>query len=292
MEKDTSNPCMSLSTGNTAFDFDHEISKSAVYLNASRPNMIFALRLGSRDKAEKATVPRVAASSPRLGIGRRFTLHYSRTQDVAGPSTVTTVNDAGKGNEGHVTGERKADHSNLALKYRKSHDSIKSSMTGSASIFKFAQRRNLTPLPKEIWLPPAQATPDALKVLLVGSSGGGKTTLTKSLEAAFGHYGTAERELYREAVFRNVIQSIETLVRCRDASLGEFESAKEEKVEEQFERDARFVATIAASARVLGNASFPPDLAGAITRLWEHPSIRTTFAERRDKRFFLLDSAE
>lgn len=271
---------------NTTFGFDREIFNSKVYFNAA----ILSLQPSSHGMQSSAVSSQLSTVSSRIKTSNIVSRYNSRHQKNDGPAPAkpiltAEIPDLATQVE-HNTDSREVQ--TIARQNKRSRDSIISILSRNTSIFKFGQRRALSSSLRQISLEPCQAPRNAIKVLLLGSASSGKTTVIKSLEASFGHYTRPVRESYRWQIFDNVIQSMEMLIKHRE-DISVLIDCTEDEV---FQQDKTNFTENIASSKSLGTSHFPQELASVISRLWHDSAIRSTFSERRNKRFHLLESAE
>lgn len=262
--------------------------------------MIFSIQTGAHKEPNSAASSQASTASPLLRINRTFSLRSFRYQDNESVSSVQSLGTREKRGLPTST-ERDTDPKDFPIhpwqdldiqasysSRRRLRDSIRSTFSENTSIFRFAQRRNVSVSSAQLSLTPRQAPCDATKVLLLGSGGSGKTTITKSLEAAFGYYNTAARQEYRYRVYNNAIKSIETLLlNYKDAP--PYSIPRMEDEDKFLENESNFLR--ASCDRGLGTSSLPQELASAMSYLWNNPRIRAIFAQPK-RRFYLLDSAK
>lgn len=257
-----------------------------------RSNMIFAVRVAAHEpRPPQNSQERPPSLSSRLKISRRFSIRSERLQEMDDTSSVRTILPNPQQHSGLTDIPRRpnpdasiqtSSRSNLGYSLGIS-GSLRSSIVGDMSIFRFGRDRQLGHQPSHVWLPPSQAPSDATNVLLLGTSGSGKSTLIKSLMYAFNCFDITTRQSYLDAIFDNTIQSILTLVKQRShLSIDEA----------SLQLNLRIVSE--AENQDLGYGPLPLSIGSAIAALWDDLSVKSSLANQRtkEKRFPLMASAE
>jgi hypothetical protein len=281
---------------NTTFDFDSEVFASNVYQKATRSNMIFAIQTGAQGArglgdvspppsySSRPRTSRTASMSSTLLEGaddfhsRRPLVHRQYSDSSASPPPKPDPRMM-KFSANQGGGRQEASPDN-----RTTRMSIRSSIMGNMSVLRFARRRDITPLPKQLTMTPSQAPMEAKKVLLLGASGSGKSTLLKSLTASFGHFDTETRRSYREAIYENTVQYIQFLTAHVGSQAGDSE------LEENRRTVTGYYNRLVEGRG--GNGPMPSFVSSAISALWNHPRIGLAFEDLQDKHYYLLESAE
>lgn len=118
-----------------------------------------------------------------------------------------------------------------------------------------------------------------IKMLLLGAGESGKSTVLKQMKLIHhGGYNNQERESYKEIIFSNTLQSMRAILEAMPAL----------DISLQPQNDARR-AIIMALPGQMENDYLPPDVADALSSLWQDPGVRE--AVRRSREFQLNDSA-
>lgn len=269
---------------NKTFDFDREIFSSRVYLNATRSNMIFSIQTGGHENRNSASSSQLSAASPRIRISRVFSLHSSRHSNSDSLSSIHSLDRERQGlstsmNQNvaplniQVLSKQNADIQEIPRRFS---TGVKSALSGSPSILKFPERiRIASPSSTQFPLTPQQAPPGATKVLLLGCNASGKTTIIKSLEAAFGYYNTAVRQSYLTHICNSVIESTKIVSDYRKDFLTLRYGMRQKGV-------SRRKATVVRNATDmnLGTSSLPSDSTSVIYTRWNDLEIRSTFAKK------------
>ena len=119
------------------------------------------------------------------------------------------------------------------------------------------------------------------KVLLLGTSESGKSTLMKSLKLLHeGPWTTSERISFAEIVFNNVIQSMRVILEAMD----------ELEIPLEISQNQEHVATIFMQPHCLEQNTLSPDVTEAIRSLWQDAGVVTCF--QRSREYQLSDCAE
>lgn len=284
------------------FDFDREVFSSRAYLNATRSNMIFSMQTRAHGKQTSASNSQLSTSSPRFRIGRTFSLHSFRHQGDSGSLSPTDPMTGANQQlptlrEHEMQSEMQPEDIQIFSRggmnaqenhfnHRRLRTSIRSTFSGNTSIFRFGQHRHVASSPHH-QLSPRQAPQGATKLLLLGCGRSGKTTLIKSLDAAFGRYDAEVRQSYRYEIYDNVIESMKPLIRHGENSLVCIRGMEEEEI---FKKNVKIIDECVKN-KSLGT-SFSQDIASATTTLWNDPSIRSALAEQVNRSLPLLESAE
>lgn len=105
------------------------------------------------------------------------------------------------------------------------------------------------------------------KVVMLGSSGAGKTTLLKSMAICCEDpYSRVEREMFKEAIYKNLIEDIRTI----------FDVMKTFDIEPAFhDSHDNFQTVIKATS--LGYNELPVDVVLAVKALWDDSSVQAGF---------------
>ncbi|CAO3687356.1 unnamed protein product [Rhizopus microsporus] len=120
------------------------------------------------------------------------------------------------------------------------------------------------------------------KILLLGSGESGKSTILKQMKIInLNGYSSDELFAWRATVYRNVVESAQALIQAM-AKLGvDYEKAElRENVDKVLEY------------RVSGNpkSQLSPEIVAIIKLLWQDKAVLSYF-EKRDKTFYIMDSA-
>lgn len=112
------------------------------------------------------------------------------------------------------------------------------------------------------------------KVLMLGGSGAGKTTLLKSMTLCSGDtYGPAERAIFKEGIYYNLIEDIQII----------FDVMKTFNIDVALDKsydNFRMVMNTQLSA----SKELPDDAAAAIKALWDDSGVRAGFRKPNDCR--------
>ncbi|QRV79582.1 G-protein alpha subunit [Ceratobasidium sp. AG-Ba] len=118
-----------------------------------------------------------------------------------------------------------------------------------------------------------------IKMLLLGAGESGKSTVLKQMKLIHhGGYNNQERESYKEIIFSNTLQSMRAILEAMPAL----------DISLQPQNDARRSIIMALPGQ-MENDYLPPDVADALSSLWQDPGVRE--AVRRSREFQLNDSA-
>ncbi|KAI9691975.1 MAG: guanine nucleotide-binding protein subunit alpha [Bogoriella megaspora] len=121
--------------------------------------------------------------------------------------------------------------------------------------------------------------PLPLKVLILGISESGKTTLNKILKLARGHYGfdVDYRQSYKEIVFSNVVTGMRILL---DAM-----TSLDIHLENGF-WIMHHTKTISMAPIQMGESALPAEITAAIDSLWTDAGLQACFSRRREFQLF------
>ena len=246
--------------------------------------MIFSIQTGGHENRNSASSSQLSAASPRIRISRVFSLHSSRHSNSDSLSSTHSLDRERQGlstsmNQNvaplniQVLSKQNADVQEMPRRFS---TGVKSALSGSPSILKFPERiRIASPSSTQFPLTPQQAPPGATKVLLLGCNASGKTTVIKSLEAAFGYYNTTVRQSYLTHICNSVIESTKIVSDYRKDFLTLRYGMRQKGV-------SRRKATVVRNATDmnLGTSSLPSDSTSVIYTRWNDLEIRSTFAKK------------
>lgn len=112
------------------------------------------------------------------------------------------------------------------------------------------------------------------KVLMLGSSGAGKTTLLKSMTICCeDSYGPVERKIFKEGIYNNLIEDIQTI----------FDVMKTFNIEVASHKCHDHFRTVMKTKLSTSN-ELPDDAAVAIKALWDDSGVRAGFRKPNDSR--------
>ena len=112
------------------------------------------------------------------------------------------------------------------------------------------------------------------KILMLGSSGAGKTTLLKSMTVCCGNsYGPAERKIFKESIYYNLIEDIRTI----------FDIMKTFDIDVASNKSHDNFRTVM-NTKLLASNELPDDAVGAIKALWDDSGVRAGFRKPNDCR--------
>lgn len=112
------------------------------------------------------------------------------------------------------------------------------------------------------------------KILMLGCSGAGKTTLLKSMIMCCGDsYGRAERTIFKESIYFNLIEDIETI-------FGIIKTCNIQLASNKSHDNFRTVMNTELPASI----ELPEDVAVAIKALWDDSGVREGFRKPEDCR--------
>lgn len=124
-----------------------------------------------------------------------------------------------------------------------------------------------------------------VRVFILGLSESGKSTLIKSIQNKQGYWTDDERRQYRSVIFKNILDSMISVLIAMDKIQSENEDADFEA--RGFENHRR---VILETDSWLGDVVLPSEFVSAVKALWNHSSIHRSL-ERRSE-FYLMDCAE
>jgi hypothetical protein len=306
------------------FDFDHEIFRSKVYRMATRSNMIHALLSDTSENGQPVnSFPGTVTDShdstepdndeTDVQTIREQPIDTSRPD--SGRQSPTVEGSQGAETSGSIEVSRDVRLEKLPS-FESQNRQPKSASThrkeqGSAKARKQVYRKLLHVPSWFMFRPPSSITSQQargddkaaaenkpVKVLILGSSQSGKSTLMKSLYADHEGYTDDMRALYTLTIFKNTVDSMRALLSAREI----FRLEEENKPEAQaFEVHRQIIyesypvhggeGKYSASPRNLTDfLSF--ETAFAIMALWKDPSVRETFESERSNEYYLMDCAE
>lgn len=112
------------------------------------------------------------------------------------------------------------------------------------------------------------------KILMLGSSGAGKTTLLKSMTVCCGDsYGLAERKIFKEGIYYNLIEDTRTI----------FDVMKTFDIDVASNKSPDNFRTVMNTKLSAAN-ELPDDVAGAIKAPWDDSGVRAGFRRPNDYR--------
>ncbi|CAG9997057.1 unnamed protein product [Clonostachys byssicola] len=237
-------------TAPVSFSFDSEIVTSRVYQTAMR----YQLRVsGNDDRADESDV-----ASSRLGINRRFSfsVHSEKAFDLEDSPVV-------KPDEG---------------------DTNINSTSKIASYPRSTRRGTTKVLQSTASLPRTDKSNASKRILLVGSSESGKSTLIKSLACAFDPFDEQTRQTYIENIIEICVETMRLLVIETDIDRvgGDFGLQNECRLLMEDGNDRR------------DKLKMREDVAGAISSIWQNPEMQMRFEHRRQHQemYYLPTSSE
>ncbi|CAH0017846.1 unnamed protein product [Clonostachys rhizophaga] len=237
-------------TAPVSFSFDSEIVTSRVYQTAMR----YQLRVsGNDDGADESDM-----ASSRLGINRRFSfsVHSEKAFDLEDTSSVNP--DEGNTNT-NPTSKIVSDH-------------------------RPTPRETPKIVPKKTSLPQSRTSNVSKKILLIGSSESGKSTLIKSLSCAFDPFDEQTRQTYIEEIIENCVEIMRLLVIETDIDRvgGDSGLQKECRLLMEDDNDRRECLKMCEK------------LTGAISSIWQSPEMQMRFEHRRQHQemYYLPTSSE
>lgn len=237
-------------TAPVSFSFDSEIVTSRVYQTAMR----YQLRVsGNDDGADESDI-----ASSRLGINRRFSfsVHSEKAFDLEdSPPVNSDEGDTNTNPTSKITSHPRA--------IRRETSKLVQSTTS---------------------LPRTERSNDSKKILLIGSSESGKSTLIKSLSCAFDPFDEQTRQTYIEEIVENCVETMRLLVIETDIDRvgGDSGLQKECRLLMEYDNDRRECLKMSEK------------LAGAISSIWQSPEMQTRFEHRRQHQemYYLPTSSE
>ncbi|KAJ3188171.1 guanine nucleotide-binding protein subunit alpha [Gaertneriomyces sp. JEL0708] len=126
-----------------------------------------------------------------------------------------------------------------------------------------------------------QAAIKGPKLLLLGSSDSGKTTVLKQMQILHGNgFSTQERHAYRRRIFNNILESMQALI----GGLQQLGVALPEEGAQQH------IATITHCTLNGQEDQLPPQLAAATKALWSNETVKKVYTTRSNE-FFIQDTA-
>ncbi|VUC32786.1 unnamed protein product [Clonostachys rosea] len=230
-----------------SFSFDSEIVTSRVYQTAMR----YQLRVsGNDDRADESDI-----ASSRLGINRRFSfsVHSEKAFDPEDSSSV------------------KSDHGD-----------VNTNPVSKITFYTKSARRETAP-PKQ-FLPRTDISTISKKILLLGSSESGKSTLIKSLTCAFDPLDEQARQTYIEEIIENCVETMRLLVIETDMDREGAGSILQNKYRLLMEGDND----------ERGSLRMHEMLAEAISSIWQNPEMQIRVENRRQHQemYYLPTSSE
>lgn len=301
-----------LETVHARFDFDSELFNSRAYQVASRANMIDALT-GSRrngishstkitsDPLGDTSVPNEASQMPRTGIALTTVVDIvsdaasgsldvpalnqdAITQPQASPTSLIETRDSDFQLPDYVIHPPEK-LGLLALQLGEPPSSLVTNNRRQirGGLFKVSTRLPLLFRPKKTVTAPLQVTNISVhklvRILILGISESGKTTLAKTMRAGHGDIDKAWLRLYRGTILNNTILSLKWLLFMAYRMM--HDGALLWPLEKLWDEEAYF-----ANARVIWElevddfpkaSSYLTKVASAAQYLWSHPYIRQVF---------------
>jgi hypothetical protein len=268
------------------FDFDQEIFSSKVYRMATRSNMMQALLDGQHEDEKPVTsFPSTVTSSNGLGEdgedeSDKQTIR-ERMVDTSRPSSrlkVSTAEESQNSETGGLT-EVRQDLQPERVTHPNSPALLAASMSTrrenreSAKARKQIYRKQIPQLPRLPLPSPVisqqKTETQFVKVLILGTSESGKSTLFKSITAHQGLYTDDIRSKYRLTIFKNTLDNMQRVLEARQSSHPE---------DANFDLEAREFAAHCQeyyyNLTKWDMEGLSPEVASLIKTLWKEPSVR------------------
>ena len=273
---------------NVMFDFDTLILRSKIYQQAQRSHLRQAIRARNGDRDNLS----MAMNEDNDTITDALIVEHNATQDTSSRSEITFNRESENNRAGlaRATGQVRDEGSPRQP-------------TTPSSASKDAQDNLNAPLapepapavksPRQIpairwnnWLKKAPRRKDSItspaafapprKILILGTSESGKSTLLKALHVSLKKYSLADRLSFREIIWSNVVQSTRVVLEAMESLELPLEDQRAE-----YHVQTIFMQPAQCDWEDLDDSSWPTDVLKAILVLWLDSGFQHAYKRRR-----------
>lgn len=293
----------------TEFDFDREIFSSKVYQMAARSSMIPALLGGQNDGKPAASFPATVTDSnspmeadvdkcDEQTIQERPVDTYQPTSQLQIPMVRRSQNTETTGSTEVPQGLRPKSVSHLkspdrlpvsVSKEREKRGSVQAREQVYRKLLQIPvsfKPQSLSPITLQQDLENFKTTENqSVKVIILGSSESGKSTLFKSIYVHQGAYTDDIRRFYKLIIFKNILDNIQSALEAR-----EMFSLKDAKIDLQYQEFEGHRRTWLTSNIEPDKIIMSPEIASAIKALWNEPSVREVVEMPHE--YYIMDCAK